>query len=596
MAEIPFPGGAADQDVFFHEDKVCVYHKAINTWECRTMETGTAVGQPEAVTTRTVYTVPLTGVVDAEPPELPDLRTQYEVNWYLSYHVLENKKDIEHVIWVDEDPPPPERDQRHYSFWFNTAELALYVWNEEAWFPVSGLSSGGVSTETFTYTINRIQSIIDEVYLKNIDQDNRLDILEENIVELEEEIDALAPSNERGEWLFNPLGVASPGNYAFLDGSTQPTERFDGAATIYVSTRDADNKTHSFNNHEAGEYLQIFNKEGDGYGLYEITDIDDNSGGNNPFYAFTVDFVQSLVTAPKAENRGRFKFFTIAEGDPGAYVLKTGDEMSGDLKVDSDILATGKYLGGHYNGSTFNTFSASVEIIENSGMLKYGSRRCMFWNDNGGVLTYGNRSIFGWSEDNSTAFKPIKIYDTSLVVDDNHVIHKGYVDEQIAELLAKIEELEMNSGQSENYRFTNFKVGYPKYGPGYELWQQLVPNELLTSTRLWYPENQQNWQANNLYFYIVLPNEYKMNPTGGYLISGGSGNYTRDSDVVDLTLSNVESHPLEDINGTVSTTHTVWKAEQTPTEHTKGVAYPSLNQSATVKITFYGGSISKATS
>ena len=92
-------------------------------------------------------------------------------------------------------------------------------------------------------------------------------------------------------------------------------------------------------------------------------------------------------------------------------------------------------------------------------------------------------------------------------------------------------------------------------------------------------------------FYIVLPNEYQLNSTGGYLISGGSGNYTRDSDVVDLTLSNVESHPLEDINGNVSTTHTVWKAEQTPTEHTKGVAYPSLNQSATVKITFYGGSI-----
>ena len=277
---------------------------------------------------------------------------------------------------------------------------------------------------------------LEELIVRNFEDHEEI---RNEIVELEEEIDAIAPSNERGEWNFNPVGVASPGYYAFLDSNTQPTDRFDGAATIYVSTRDADNTNHNFNNHEAGEYLQIFNKEGNGYGLYQITDIDDNSGGNNPFYAFTVDFVQSLVTAPKAENRGRFKFFTIAEGDPGAYVLKTGDEMSGDLKVDSDILATGKYLNGHYNGSTFNTFSASVEIIENSGMLKYGSRRCMFWNDNGGVLTYGNRSIFGWSENNSTAFKPIKIYDTSLVVDDNHVIHKGYVDEQIAEVKENID-------------------------------------------------------------------------------------------------------------------------------------------------------------
>ena len=75
--------------------------------------------------------------------------------------------------------------------------------------------------------------------------------------------------------MFNALGTASPGYYTFLDENTAPTDRFDGAAHIYVSTRDADNVTHDFNNHEAGEYLQIFNKEGDGYGLYQITDIDD---------------------------------------------------------------------------------------------------------------------------------------------------------------------------------------------------------------------------------------------------------------------------------------------------------------------------------
>jgi len=342
-------------------------------------------------------------------------------------------------------------NELNYKFWYDTSRLELLVLYKDlddgaySYVPVAlpltniDLDALNSQVQANSYSNNQqSQAIValEELIVRNFEDHEEI---RNEIVELEEEIDAIAPSNERGEWNFNPVGVASPGYYAFLDSNTQPTDRFDGAATIYVSTRDADNTNHNFNNHEAGEYLQIFNKEGNGYGLYQITDIDDNSGGNNPFYAFTVDFVQSLVTAPKAENRGRFKFFTIAEGDPGAYVLKTGDEMSGDLKVDSDILATGKYLGGHYNGSTFNTFSASVEIIENSGMLKYGSRRCMFWNDNGGVLTYGNRSIFGWSENNSTAFKPIKIYDTSLVVDDNHAIHKGYVDEQIAEVKENID-------------------------------------------------------------------------------------------------------------------------------------------------------------
>ena len=34
MSEIPFPGSAVDGATFFHEDKVCLYHEATNTWEC----------------------------------------------------------------------------------------------------------------------------------------------------------------------------------------------------------------------------------------------------------------------------------------------------------------------------------------------------------------------------------------------------------------------------------------------------------------------------------------------------------------------------------------------------------------------------------
>ena len=37
MASAPFPNGATDGDVFFHNDKVCLYHKISNTWECRTI-------------------------------------------------------------------------------------------------------------------------------------------------------------------------------------------------------------------------------------------------------------------------------------------------------------------------------------------------------------------------------------------------------------------------------------------------------------------------------------------------------------------------------------------------------------------------------
>lgn len=110
MAEIPFPGGAADGDVFFHEDKVCVYHKNINTWECRTVNTGsTEIGQPSAVTTRTVYTIPIptnpvTGKVADDAPELPDLRNQYDANWYFAGEIqrVEEENDAAHVVVSEE--------------------------------------------------------------------------------------------------------------------------------------------------------------------------------------------------------------------------------------------------------------------------------------------------------------------------------------------------------------------------------------------------------------------------------------------------------------------------------------------------------------
>ena len=85
-----------------------------------------------------------------------------------------------------------------------------------------------------------------------------------------------------------------------------------------------------------------------------------------------------------------------------------------------------------------------------------------------------------------------------------------------------------------------------------------------------------------------------MNPTGGYIISQPeSGRYPRNSDVCNMTFDAVESHPLQD----TSTTHTVWKLGQIPTDHkgTGGALQEFANQSSVI-ITFYGGSMTKKTS
>ena len=56
MAEVPFPEGAKDGTVFFHEDKVCIYSEALNTWECRKVVDPSDPNRPsQAVYSTDVY-------------------------------------------------------------------------------------------------------------------------------------------------------------------------------------------------------------------------------------------------------------------------------------------------------------------------------------------------------------------------------------------------------------------------------------------------------------------------------------------------------------------------------------------------------------
>ena len=306
-----------------------IYNSSKNAWTfSRSMgDQGGGITPGGVVTTVDVRTV--NQRPDEEPNTQPfsespvGTNVQRDVNWWLF-------DEINSILYVDNQPPVADNNTHGNKFWYDTNRLELFIWYEDAWLPASPDYSGGISEETFTYTVNRIYSLTDEIYLKNIQQDNRLDVLEENIVELEEEIDAIAPSVERGEWNFNPL-VASPSHYTLLKGDGSNTDIFSQARLIFVSTTDADSNPHGFNNHEPGELLQIFNKDDNEYGLYEITDIDDNSSNSqNPYFSFTVDFVRAFSTTGKAINRGRFKFFNAPQGGTAdGFVLKTGDTMEG---------------------------------------------------------------------------------------------------------------------------------------------------------------------------------------------------------------------------------------------------------------------------
>ena len=90
MSDFTFPSGPSDGSVYYHEDKVFLYHQDINTWEVRTVEPNTTSStgiQDVYMTTDRVFTINdkrtewqtklgTSGVSYA----LPTVRTQSEVN------------------------------------------------------------------------------------------------------------------------------------------------------------------------------------------------------------------------------------------------------------------------------------------------------------------------------------------------------------------------------------------------------------------------------------------------------------------------------------------------------------------------------------
>ena len=491
--------------------------------------------------------------------------------------------------------------------------------------------------------------LVTKKYVDETDEELRQDI-----IELEQEIDSIAPSVERGEWQYSDTGLATnSGSYSMNtdtwdNGLGDPADIFAAVENIVINEKDKAGTIHSFDNVELGQLLEIFEETDADYGLYTILDVNRQTGGGTgvipayTYWSFDVALVRT-GQGDTASGLARFKIFSPPEGGTAdGFVLKSGDEMTGELELsteqadnttDYNVPAAGtkhiRFVTKRLDtGSTYPVWlyqpgygnylmcSGSLMARDNLYTSKYifatsynsdGTRttknpRIYFNRDtsSGNVLSeYGalrwsaNDRVY-WDNDKVEVSKTPLVLDGSLATDATHAIHKGYVDEQIAELLAKIEELEMSGAQPEHHRIGTFKVGYPRSGTSTPMWKQIGFNELITSTQSWYPSSQQNWKQADFYFYICLPNEYQMNPTGGYIISQPeSGRYPRNTDVCNMTFDAVESHPLQDN----STTHTVWKLGQIPTDHKgTGAALQEFANQSSVILTFYGGSMTKKTS
>jgi hypothetical protein len=201
-----------------------------------------------------------------------------------------------------------------------------------------------------------------------------LEKLQNDIIELEEEIDALAPSVERGTWKFNLGGsVASRGQITMYDGMNQtgsPIGLFKSAKSIWLNELDSDGTPHGFANVKEGDLIELFVQGEAHYGLFTVVAIHDESDGDIKYWVIDVDFVRALNPESKADNADSLRVKIIqppsAEGESGGdgndhlnrkypmtVAWKSGVEETHTMKSENQM---SKWSNSNFGGHSAEVF------------------------------------------------------------------------------------------------------------------------------------------------------------------------------------------------------------------------------------------------
>jgi hypothetical protein len=176
--------------------------------------------------------------------------------------------------------------------------------------------------------------------------------LQNDIIELEEEIDAIAPSVERGTWKFNLGGVVgSRGQltmYDGMNGTGSPIGLFKSVKSVWLNELDNDGTPHGFSNVNAGDLIELFVQGEADYGLFTVVEVHDESQGAAQYWVIDVDFVRALNADSKTDNADNLRVKIIqppsAEGESDDRYLNNGGETT--LRSTTTILAgsAGKWM------------------------------------------------------------------------------------------------------------------------------------------------------------------------------------------------------------------------------------------------------------
>ena len=196
--------------------------------------------------------------------------------------------------------------------------------------------------------------------------DNRDHILHQEIIELEEEIEALAPSIERGTWIFNGGGAANgSGELTMYDDDEanigSPTNQFPVAKSIWINDEDSAGAPHGFANAKADDLIELFVEGSEDFGLYEIVAVHDKTADSAQCWIIDVVFIRQYGNASQANDGDtiRVKIFNPPSGGTASeFVKRSGDDMEGPLVFKE---------GGIIDGRTAQSMPATPGDPSNPG-------------------------------------------------------------------------------------------------------------------------------------------------------------------------------------------------------------------------------------
>ena len=158
--------------------------------------------------------------------------------------------------------------------------------------------------------------------------------------EIEQEIDGIAPSVQRGQWKYtNAVASGDPGGgYFYLRNATDTnTNEYEKAISVVFSNTDALGASHGWTEATLLEDLIQLADLPDGHGLMgQITKVENFTG----YVIITFDFITGDGTAEHDELTRLNIFEAPTGGDLDAYLPLVGGEMTGDIRVKSPSSST----------------------------------------------------------------------------------------------------------------------------------------------------------------------------------------------------------------------------------------------------------------